>query len=174
MDESTAMAIIAALGGLLILLIIVGIIAYIFMSLGLYTMAKNRGLDNAWLAWIPIASGYIEGKLIYDKIAVGSYRIGYASILLIVSSFVASFGATLTSNENGFLAFLGLLISIIVAVYSIMVMYRLYKLYKPESAVLFTVLSIIFPGLLYAILVFVIRNNQPLEYLEEGTPAGAK
>lgn len=86
MSESTAMALIAALGGLLIVLFIVGIISYVFMSLGLYTMAKNRGIDYAWLAWIPIASGYIQGKLIYDKISLGSYRIGYASILIIASS----------------------------------------------------------------------------------------
>lgn len=77
-------------------------------------------------------------------------------------------------SDNGFVSFLGALLALVVSIYTIMVMYRLYKLYKPESAVLFTVLSVIFPGLLYAILVFVIRNNQPLEYLEEGVPAGAK
>ncbi len=33
-------------------------------SIGLYNLAVNRGIENPWLAWIPIADLYIMGLLV--------------------------------------------------------------------------------------------------------------
>lgn len=39
------------------------IAAYVLTALGLYTMAKRRGINKAWLAWIPIGDSWILGSL---------------------------------------------------------------------------------------------------------------
>jgi len=41
----------------------VGIAVYVFRSYAVYTIARRRGLDKPWLAWIPVASDYILGSL---------------------------------------------------------------------------------------------------------------
>ena len=36
-----------------------GLISYVLHSLGLYTIAKRRGIHNSWLAWLPFGNlGY--------------------------------------------------------------------------------------------------------------------
>ena len=42
---------------------IIGIVGYVFLSLGLYTIAQRRGLPNPWLAWIPVANVWIIGSI---------------------------------------------------------------------------------------------------------------
>lgn len=38
-----------------------GIITYIFRSLGVYGIAKRRGLKGPWMAWVPVADSYLLG-----------------------------------------------------------------------------------------------------------------
>ena len=40
-----------------------GIATYVLTALALYTIAKRRGLNNPWLAWIPVANCWILGSL---------------------------------------------------------------------------------------------------------------
>ena len=40
-----------------------GIAAYVLTAWGLYTIAKRRGIKNAWLSWIPVVSCWIVGSL---------------------------------------------------------------------------------------------------------------
>lgn len=39
----------------------IAVAAYIFMALGLFTIARNRGIRNPWLAWIPVANLWLLG-----------------------------------------------------------------------------------------------------------------
>lgn len=39
------------------------IVVYVLESLGIYTVAKRRGIRNPWLAWIPVANVWIWGSL---------------------------------------------------------------------------------------------------------------
>ena len=41
--------IMSVLGIILVISLVIGVICYVFNSLGLYTMAKNRNLTNPWL-----------------------------------------------------------------------------------------------------------------------------
>lgn len=50
---------IAVYGGIFI----VSIASYVLNALGLQTIAKRRGIDKPWLAWIPIANGWILGSI---------------------------------------------------------------------------------------------------------------
>lgn len=40
-----------------------GIAAYVLTALALYTLAKRRGIDNAWFSWVPVLKLWIIGSL---------------------------------------------------------------------------------------------------------------
>ena len=42
---------------------LLSITAYVLSSLGLYTLAKRRGIKNPWLSWIPVVNCWIIGSL---------------------------------------------------------------------------------------------------------------
>ena len=44
-------------------IMILGIVNYVFKSVGLYTLAKRMGRPYPWLAWIPFARNYLHGDL---------------------------------------------------------------------------------------------------------------
>ena len=44
---------------------------YIFESVGLYHMSKDRGIRHAWRSWIPIMRWNIIGELVNDEILFG-------------------------------------------------------------------------------------------------------
>jgi len=39
------------------------IFSYVMQSLGLSAMAKNRGIERPWLAWVPMASTWMLGRI---------------------------------------------------------------------------------------------------------------
>ncbi len=40
---------------------LINLAVYIFIGLGLYTIAKRRGIRNPWLAWVPVARLWLLG-----------------------------------------------------------------------------------------------------------------
>ena len=58
-----------ALGALLLILVFYGFVLlggialYVFRSWGLFTMARRRGIQKAWLAWIPMLHLWVLGSL---------------------------------------------------------------------------------------------------------------
>ena len=42
---------------------ILGIVGYVLMALGLYTIARRRGIKNPWLSWFPVVNCWIIGSL---------------------------------------------------------------------------------------------------------------
>lgn len=62
-DEGVVAGIISLI---VIYVAVIGIIClalYILRALGIYNMAKNAGLSNPWVAFVPIANSYTFGKL---------------------------------------------------------------------------------------------------------------
>ena len=51
MDVLAAFVGIALIVGLIAL--IIGIVSYVLTASGMYAIAKRRGINNAWMAWIP-------------------------------------------------------------------------------------------------------------------------
>lgn len=41
----------------------VGILLYVFRSVGAYSIAKRRGLNHPWFAWVPVVDNYLLGSL---------------------------------------------------------------------------------------------------------------
>ena len=62
MEEFAFTIIIGILIAYLVLLVF-GIASYIMTSLGLYRVAKRRGIQDPWMAWIPFASDWLLGSI---------------------------------------------------------------------------------------------------------------
>ena len=132
----------------LILLVVVFIPLYLLMAFGLYAMAKNAGLENSWLAFVPIANFYIMGKLI-KEIKISSYVIPNAEFVLP--------GALIVSIFLGGINVLGNLICLCSFILFLVAYYHLYSLYRPQNAAMYTVFSIFCVTIPF--FVFMIRND---------------
>jgi uncharacterized membrane protein len=53
-DNSGSLPAIAAVGSLMVVFLIIGLAAYVYMSMALQTIAKKTNTENAWWAWVPI------------------------------------------------------------------------------------------------------------------------
>lgn len=140
-----------------------GLVCYILGSIGNYTIAKRRGIRNAWLAWIPLAKLWITGCISdqYQYVVKGSTK-NRRKILLILGIANAVVGGGLQGASRvlmfagseeaavagGAVALIGGLISagigIALLVFYYMAMYDLYTSCNPQNNVLLLVLSIIF------------------------------
>lgn len=146
----------------LIIALIIGIVCYVFMAIGLYSMAKNRKLDHAWLAWIPIAQSYVIGSLINDDVSIGSLHIPYAKIFLPLSTFGIALLIGILGIIPGLGAFLGVIISLAFAFYQCTALFWLFSIYSKTHRVLFLVLSILFT-FLGPIFIFIIRKKEAVD-----------
>ena len=83
----------AVVGGVIVVValiaLVIGVVSYILSAAGIYAIAKRRGINNAWMAWIPVANGWILGSISdqYQYVVKGKVR--YNRIIL-----VALWGAT--------------------------------------------------------------------------------
>ena len=123
----------AILGVLIFIFAIVGIVLYVIYSYSLYKMAVKQGVENPWMAFIPIAQGYILGKLIKD-LKVFNFEIPQIEIVLPVASLIV----LVLSQVD----ILGGLLSLANFILNLLVLNKLYNMYKPENATLYTILSI--------------------------------
>ena len=150
--------IMSVLGIILVVSLVIGLICYVFNSLGLYTMAKNRNLDNPWLAWIPLASNYLMGELINDDVSISTWHIPYAKLFLPLMGLALTVVMTILGFIPYLGAFMGILLSLALSFYYYAAQFWLYSIYDKDHRVLYLVLSIIFP-FLGPIFVFIIRNR---------------
>lgn len=148
MYDTGMMALLAYYTGLAIFLFIVFLVFYVLKSIGIMTLASNKGIENAWLAWIPVADLYIAGSILGEMDLFGN-RLDNLSLWLPV--------IMLAGVVLGQIPFLGFLIGLASMVFFLIFAYNLFNLYSPNQAALYTILSII--GL-WPVFIFIIRNNQ--------------
>ena len=159
---------------------IFGIISYILTSLGTYTIANRRGIKNAWLAWIPVGSTWIMGCISdqYQQVAKGKNT--RRRITLLVTYAVTMGASFIVGVISGILEFVpdAMVLAIVMLVvalamlgvaiaYSVLFYFCLYDLYascKPESGVLYIVLTILV-SITTPFLIFSCRNK------DQGMPA---
>ncbi len=83
---------------------IFGIVFYVFNALAYYSIAKNRGYNKPWLAWIPVAADYLKGAIADDierrKGKISNFRIW----MLILSIVVAFSGVAMGAVWSGITA----------------------------------------------------------------------
>lgn len=150
----------AILGGIILvvalIVLILGVLTYVFSSVGLYTIAKRRGIRHAWMAWIPVANKWILGSVSDQYQYVTGGKVRYNRIILVALA-VLSCVMSGVSTESVWAAVEGVaalgtlsaglvtgLISIAGVVFHFMALYDLYRSCNPGSSTVFLVLSIIF------------------------------
>lgn len=64
---------------------VAGIVAYVLTALGMYSIAKRRGIKNPWLAWIPVADMWVLGCISdqYRHVAKGQVCNKRKSLLIL-------------------------------------------------------------------------------------------
>lgn len=172
---------------------LLSIAVYVLTALSLYTMARRRGIKNAWLSWVPVINCWIIGSLSdqYRYVVKGEVKnkrkilltlnivnVVLAVIMIVVAA-VMVIGAVQSTmgayNEERLgsviIAVISILllclpmagVSIAIAVVRYMAMYDIYTSCTPQNNVLFLVLSIVF-RLTEPFFLFFVRNK------EEGMP----
>lgn len=149
MYGDNALGLLAFFGAFAFVFFIIGLIFYIAFAMGLMTLAKRRGIENAFLAFIPVANLYIMGLLI-KELKIFSFDVPSPELVLP--------GASLAAMFLGGIPLIGWLLSLAYLVLIFGAIYTLFNIYVPQSATLYTILSP-FVG---PFLVFMIRNNDPV------------
>ena len=144
-------AFLAGLGLLLLIPIIFGIITYVLSSLTLMQMASNSGIENAWLAWVPIGNLFIVAKLI-KELNIFGFEIPNLEMAL-----PAIFVANILLSR---IPIIGFLISILAFIVVAMAFYKLIEMYKPNSGIL-TIILLVIIAPVGAFMFYSIRNNSP-------------
>lgn len=176
----------AMLGFLLVfylLMLVFGIVSYVLQSLGMYTIAKRRGIRNPWLSWLPVGNMWILGSISdqYQYVAKGRVRnkrkvllglmvamfLSFIPMWLALFASIFSEAAAMDASEMLLGATAGItivtylvlmVISVIAIVFEYMALYDLYVSCEPSNGVLYLVLSI-FVGVALPFFVFACRKK---------------
>lgn len=149
------------------------IAAYIFMALGLYTLARNRGIKNPWLAWVPVANMWLLGcisdqyryvvrgenrsrrkrmlTLAIVKVVLVSVLVTLLVVLLVSAGVMAISGSSLktllTLTPMTAAVLVAALAAVVVAIWldveTFCAYYDLFSSCTPDQKTLYTVLSIV-------------------------------
>lgn len=165
--------------------LIFGLVFYIFQSIGIYRIAKRRGIHHAWLAWVPIVNSWTIGcisdqyqYLVRGKNTKRRVILLTLAIVTAVLNIIGS-GSTITtmfssiaaySNEafapalTGSLvlgstaSYLAAIVGIVNLVFTCIALYDLYNSCWPSNAVMFLVLGIVF-SITQPFFLFACRNR---------------
>lgn len=151
--------------GVLLIVLAVSIVMYVLQSLGIYAIAKRRGIKHAWLAWIPVGYYWIVGSIAdqYQYVAKGKVKnkrkillgLSIASMCTgVITNLLTAILTATAADAHGALAIstmfaslqflLNVGLSITTLVFWHMALYDLYSSCNPENNVLFLVLGIFF------------------------------
>lgn len=134
---------------------LVSLVTYIFGSIGLYTIARSRGLRHAWLAWIPIADSWVLGSVSdqYRYVVRGQIR-SSRNVLLILNIISVVLGILST------VLFLGGIASFFNGLsYGIYGEAQLLRLFRPGIVVLILMVILAGVSIAYAIFYFIALND---------------
>lgn len=179
--------------GFLVVFAIVVVVAlwalamYVLESVGLYTIARNRGLRHPWMAWVPVLNHWLLGCVSdqYRYVVKGQIRNRRTLLLalVILSTLVGWFGSgvsvanvsaldqmleggaapyagmiTGTVGTGLLVAAAGLAVRVLLKVFRYMTLYDVYTSCDPNNNVLYLVLGILF-SFLTPVFLFVNRNK---------------
>lgn len=186
LDEEMLLTFFGIFGVVALVVGLFAIVGYVFQSIGLYTLAKRRGIANPWLAWLPVGYYWIAGSIAdqYRYVTEGSVKNRRTILLalsiagIVVSSLVSTMvnGSFMLStgevsmDQLASLGTMGTVLNLVTSALEIatfvfwqIALYDLYSSCNPRNNVLFLVLGIIF-GFLVPFFIFACRNK------EEGMP----
>lgn len=150
---------------LIVYLLVLGfsLISYVLNAVGMYRIAKRRGIHHAWLAWIPVGANWLLGSISdhYQYVAkqkVTSRRkilLALSIVSLVVSVLFSALCAVLSyaGEDAGVFLGVGMMLfscfgviglSIATAVFAYIAYYDLFQSCRPDYSILFLILGIIF------------------------------
>lgn len=170
----------------IVVISILAVIFYVFYSIGLYTLAKRRGLRYPGLAFVPAINYWLIGSaadqydLIYKgrnmKLRLVLLWLSIPFIILYVAYFVLYFdfmssiwmNVALYSFPTAFLIVASIMfpLGIVLTVFYSIALYKLYRSCTPDNATALLVCSIIFSVIIPFVL-FALRNSDKGMPLQE-------
>lgn len=176
------LAVAGIIGVVALVIALVIVVGYVFQSIGLYTIAKRRGIKNPWLAWLPVGNYWIAGSIAdqYQYVTSGTVKnkrivllalsiagVAFSSFIAsdIAGGFVLTFGQV-SADQLASLGVAGAMLNLVRSGLEIatfifwqMALYDLYTSCNPKNNVLFLVLGIIF-GITVPYFIFACRNKE--------------
>lgn len=157
--------------------------SYVLTAVGMYRIAKRRGVHHAWLAWLPVGSNWLLGSISdhYQYVAKQKNtkrRKVLLTLSLILMGATIAFAActaamvisagSMTDDAGMFVAMTLMVVSylvvmglgIAVTVITYIACYDLFRSCKPGNAVLFLILSVIFNVTLPFFIFFVSNSDE--------------
>ena len=156
----------------LLICAVIGIASYVMTSLSLYTIAKRRNINHAWLAWIPVASYWTLGSIAdeYDernglkkrwaKTLVALYVIFYVAFIVVYVAALLTMYLGIRGTSDWEMQIANMVTPIIVLylllvavmifamVFSVCYYISLYKIFEstvPKHSLLCMIISILVP-----------------------------
>ena len=164
LDEETLMMFVGIYLTILAVVLVCCLVGWIIRSMSLHSIAKRRGIRNAWMAWIPVGSEWVLGSvadqyqhLVNGKItsrrkilmlltvATGVVAVAYIAAAAVIGIQIEVEGRTDINPLVMIIPYL-LLMGTVVSrlVFYHMSNYDLYRSCRPNGATAFLVLGIIF------------------------------
>lgn len=186
-DEWAMQFVVAIFAVVLLLASLVGVVFYVLQAVGVYKIARRRGLKHAWLAWLPVGREWIQGCISdqYQYVVKGQIR-NRRFVMLILAAVSTILGVIMSLGSFGVIgsmisAIFGIgdphqmqvvapvmagslatlfnsAVSIAYLVFFVITLHDLYASCSPGNTVVFLVLGIIF-AFLQPIFVFACRNK---------------
>lgn len=174
---------------------------YIMEAVGVYTIAKRRGIRHAWLAWIPLAKYWVQGSLsdqykqtvkgkrshnrtILLVIALAGWAVSLAATSIAASGLVRmlmsiaqndmealAYAGTLTSGGSRLLSLLSSVLSIALLVFRHITLYDIYCASCPKYSVTYLILGIFFGFTIPFFLFFNRRKDEGMRIPRPTPPA---
>ncbi|MCR6105644.1 hypothetical protein HXA34_04995 [Salipaludibacillus agaradhaerens] len=139
------------------LFIVVGM--YTLGSLGLQRLLERENYKKSWMAFIPFVQFHCLGILLKDRKLYEWERT--LPTVLVVTSFLntLSFFFFIDPYNDPYTQLFYLVISTLFLMAVVIVSFRIYQKYT-QSALIYTILTILSLGMLFPLLLFTLRNNQ--------------
>ncbi|QDI91867.1 hypothetical protein EPH95_12330 [Salicibibacter halophilus] len=133
-----------------------GIAVYLLFAFGVFRLAKRGGIENAWLAFIPIAQYYTLSMVVWDRVPAG-----FRDVLpwLLIGLSVTQFPLFMLEIIFPPLVILAILLWFVTLGLVLYTLFELFRKYSDQYVVLL-VFSILTLGLVGWIATFAIRNNE--------------
>ena len=169
------------------------LVMYVLNAVGLYRVAKRRGIHHPWLAWIPIGNSWLLGSisdhyqyvakqkvtskrkilLILNLCLIGCLFVLAGGVIAIVLSAGSNMNASVVLGVVLLLiAYLGMMgLAIAITVFCYIAYYDLFRSCKPGNAVLFLVLSILFNVTLAFFVFFSSKSDEGMPERRPRDPA---
>lgn len=172
-----------------IIMLALGVLFYVFYSIGLYTIAKRRGLRYPGLAWVPVANDWMLGlvadqvDLIYaGKKSKQRLRLLWfsAGVYLLAAFFLIAFLTIVNSYQSFSSPFSTIMVwfpmifwavAITYTVFYYIALYKLYRSCSPDNAVPLIVLSIIFSVIIPFVMLVIRKSDKGIPRVSDELPA---